>query len=163
MDEGTRGRRLIAEMMDVRHHVVTQPALVFGGFVEIGVVEMLAQLLQRRVRDLEAELFLRFHQGQPEAAPQTDAPALAPQRLHRGRGVPHGQRGDPVQTAALARATSLFQSARNCSRPRSVSGCSSSFFKTSGGSVATSAPIIAASTTWRGCRIEAARISVSML
>src|SRR2546429_1465463 len=121
---------------------------------------MRAQRRERGLWNVEAELLLALHQGEPQAAPQADAAALAPERLHRGRGVSGRERRDPAQTAAFARATNLFQSARNCSRPRSVSGCSNSFFRTSGGSVATSAPIMAASTTCRGCRIEAARISV---
>src|SRR5206468_886447 len=121
------------------------------------VVHVGAELRQRAVGDVEPQLLLGLHQGEPEAPPQPDAPALAPQRLHRGGGVAGPERRRVRQTAAFARATSLLQSARNCSSPRSVSGCSSSFFSTSGGRVATSAPIIAASTTWRGCRIEAAR------
>src|SRR5919198_2916739 len=163
MDDRPSRGRLIAEVVDVRHHVVAKPPFVFGGLVEIGIVEVRAQLGKCRAGDLEAELFLRFHEREPQPAPEIDATPLAPQRLHGGRGVPRGERGDPVQTAAFARATSVFQSARNCSSPRSVSGCFSSFLRTSGGSVATSAPIIAASTTWRGWRMDAARISVSIL
>lgn len=54
-----------------------------------------------------------------------------------------------------------FQSARKVSRPLSVSGCLTRPFSVAGGTVATSAPIRAASRTWFIVRIEAARISVS--
>src|SRR5205085_12295371 len=163
VDERPSGRSLIAEVMDVGHHVVAQSPFVFASLVEVRVIEMGAQLRQRGVRNVEAQRLLAFHQCQPQPAPQTDAALLAPEHPHRGGSVASRKRGDPGQTAAFARATSLLQSARNCSSPRSVSGCMRSFFKTSGGSVATSAPIIAASTTWRGCRMEAARIWVAML
>src|SRR2546423_1822048 len=163
MNEGSGRRRLIAEVMDVRHDVVAQSALVLGRLLEVGVIEVRAQLRQGRVGNGEPQFLLAFHQGEPQTTPQADAPALTPQRLHRGRGVSSRERRDPAHTVAFARATSLFQSARNWSRPRSVSGCSNSFLRTSGGSVATSAPIMAASTTCRGWRIDAAKISVSML
>src|SRR5213593_4133376 len=162
VNEGTRRRRLLAKMMDVRHHVVPQALLVLGRAVEIGVVEVAAELGQRAIGDVEPELLLGLQQREPEPPPQPDPPALAPQRLHRGGGVAGAERRGVGQTGAFARATRLFQSARNCSSPRSVRGCSNSFFRMSGGSVATSAPIIAASTTWRGCRIEAARICVAI-
>ena len=145
-----RRRRLLAQVVDVGHDVVTQTLLVLGGAVEIGVVQMGAELLERGRRNVQPQLALRLHQGEPQPAPQPDAPALAPQRLHRGRGVARRERRDVAQTEALARAASLLQSLRNWSRPRSVSGCSSSFLSTSAGMVAMSAPIIAASTTWRG-------------
>ena len=54
----------------------------------------------------------------------------------------------------------FFQSARKVSRPLSVRGCLARFRSTAGGIVAASAPAIAACLTWRGVRIEEARISV---
>src|SRR2546422_3040402 len=57
--------------------------------------------------------------------------------------------------------SSLFQSARNFSRPRSVNGCFTSLENTSYGMVATSAPAWAASTTCMGWRREAASTNVS--
>src|SRR3989441_3135271 len=141
-----------------RSHVVPQALLILGRAVEIGVVEVPAELGQRAIGDVETELLLGLQQREPEPPPQPDPPALAPQRLHRRGGVARAERRGVGQTGAFARATRLFQSARNCSSPRSVRGCSSSFFRTSGGSVATSAPIIAASTTWRRWRIEAGGI-----
>ena len=147
VEEGTGRRRLLAEMVDVRHHVVTQPLLVLRRALRVGVVQVGAELCERPIRDVEAELLLRLHEREPQPPPQADPPPLTPQRLHRRGGVALAQRREVGQTAAFARATRWFQSARNCSSPRSVSGCSSSFLRTSGGSVATSAPIIAASTT----------------
>ncbi len=113
MNEGTGGWRLIAEVMDVCHHVMAQPALVLGRFVQIDIIEMGAHLGQRGSGDREAQVPLDFHQREPQPAPQTDAAALAPERLHGGRGVARGERRDPGQTAAFARAASWFQSARN--------------------------------------------------
>ena len=55
-----------------------------------------------------------------------------------------------AHTCALDRATSLLQSERNLSRPRSVSGCVSIFLRTSVGIVAASAPMRAASAMCRG-------------
>src|SRR5690606_1889589 len=52
------------------------------------------------------------------------------------------------------------QSARKASKPLSVSGCLTSAFSVAGGTVATSAPIIATCLTWFTVRTEAARISV---
>ncbi len=53
------------------------------------------------------------------------------------------------------------QSATKLFSPLSVSGCLMRPFSVAGGTVATSAPISAASRTWFDVRIEAARISVS--
>src|SRR4029077_211625 len=121
------------------------------------VVQVGAQLRERPLGNVEPQLALDLHQGEPQPPPQSGATPLAPQGLHRRRGVALGEGGAVGQTGAFARAASLFQSDRNCSSPRSVSGWSSSFFSTSGGRVATSAPIIAASTTWRGGRTAARR------
>src|SRR5439155_23618753 len=56
---------------------------------------------------------------------------------------------------------SFSQSAWNRSMPISVSGCFTSFVKTSNGIVAMSAPACADSTTCIGCRSDAARTLVS--
>jgi hypothetical protein len=52
------------------------------------------------------------------------------------------------------------QSAMNDSMPLSVSGCLTSCLITAGGAVITSAPILAACSTWIGWRTLATRISV---
>src|SRR2546427_1484020 len=113
MEVGPRRRGLLAQVMDVRHHVVAQPLLVLGRALRIGVVQVGAELRQRAVGDVEPQLLLGLHQREPEAPPQPDAPALAPQRLHRGGGVAGPERRRVRQTAAFARATSLLQSARD--------------------------------------------------
>ena len=105
--------RLVAEVVDVRHDVVAQAFLVLGGAIEVGVIEMGAQLRQRGRGNVQPQLALPFHQREPQPPPQSDAPALAPQRLHRGGGVARGERRDVTQTEALARAASLLQSFRN--------------------------------------------------
>lgn len=74
-------------------------------------------------------------------------------------------RAEPAKPSRCAGPQTIFwpvfaQSARNCSRPLSVSGCLTSALRIPGGTVATSAPIMAASLTWFTVRIEAARMSV---
>ena len=87
VEEGPRGGSLLAEVMDVRHHVMAQPLLMLGGALQVHVVQVGAQLRERLIGNVEAELLLRLHQREPQAPPQPDAPPLAPQRLHRRRGV----------------------------------------------------------------------------
>ena len=91
--------RLLAEGVHVRHHVVPEAALVPGRGGEIGVVQVGPHLGQRLLGNGEAQLALRFRQGQPEPAPQADAVRLAPERLHRGRGVAGAQRRAPAVVA----------------------------------------------------------------
>src|SRR2546427_11287801 len=115
----------------------------------MGIAQVGAKLRERTLRDVEAQLPLDLHEGEPQPAPQPDPPPLPPQGLHRRGGVALGPGRAVRQTEAFARAANLFQSARNFSSPRSASGCSNSFFRKSAGSVATTAPLMAASTTCR--------------
>ena len=46
--------------MDVRHHVVAEPALQLGGAAEVDVVEVGTHGRQRAVRNVEAQLALRL-------------------------------------------------------------------------------------------------------
>ena len=96
VEEGPGRGRLVAEGVDVGHHVVAEPPLVLGGRGQVGVVEMGAHLRQRRVRDVEPQLPLRLGQRQPEPAPEADAVRLAPEPLHGGRGVAGAERGTPA-------------------------------------------------------------------
>jgi hypothetical protein len=91
--------RLLTEGVHVRHDVVPEAALVAGGGDEIGVVEVGPHLGQRLLRNGEAQLALRFRQRQPQPAPQADAVRLAPECLHRGRGVAGAQRRAPAVVA----------------------------------------------------------------
>ena len=113
VQEATCRRRLVAQVVDVRHDVVTQPLLVLGRAIEVDVVDVRAELLHGGPGNVEPQLALPLHQGEPQPSPQPDAPALAPQRLHRRGGVPRRERRDVAQTEALARAASLLQSFRN--------------------------------------------------
>src|SRR3989441_11623767 len=72
---------------------------------------------QPPTRDAEPDPPLRLHEREPQPPPQADSPPLSPQRLHRRGGVALAQRREVRQTAAFARATRWFQSARNCSSP----------------------------------------------
>jgi hypothetical protein len=103
MQVRARGGRLIGEMMDVRHHIVPQPLLVIRGAVQVRVVEVRRDLPDRGVGDVEPELPLRLEQRQPQPAPQADAPAVAPQILHRGRGIARRERRRPAHRAACAK------------------------------------------------------------
>ncbi len=96
MEEGARGGSLVAEMVDVRHHVVPEATLVLRRDGEVGVVEMRAHLRQRRIRNLEPELALRFGEREPDAPPEADAVRLAPQPLHGGGGVAGAEGGAPA-------------------------------------------------------------------
>src|SRR5687767_6349099 len=92
MDERLRGRRGIAESMYVCHNVVTESLLVIGNRVEVDLVEVRAHLPNRVIRNLNAQLALRFGEGQPETAPQAVARCRGPQLEHRSGGVSLGQR-----------------------------------------------------------------------
>jgi hypothetical protein len=84
------------------------------------------------------------------ACPARDAPAEV--------GSPEGA----VEAPPVYILTPAFsQSSRKRLRPMSVSGCFRSIWNTAKGSVATSAPATAASTTCSGLRSDAARIWVS--
>jgi hypothetical protein len=113
MQERPGGRGLFPERVDVCHDVVAQTLFELRRARQVGGVEVRAQLGDGVGRNLEPELALALHQRQPQAAPQPDAAPLAPERLHRGRGVAGGKRRFPVHTPALARAASLLQSERN--------------------------------------------------
>ena len=104
---------------------------------------------------------LRFVQVREEAA---QCRAVGAQRVG-GKATLVGEAGEPAfdEVACIHQAmvSPVFaQSARNCSRPRSVSGCLASAFSTAGGAVTTSAPILAACRMCTGWRTEATRISV---
>jgi hypothetical protein len=92
MDEGARRGRLVAHVMDVRHHVVPQAALVVPHGIEVGVVEMAAQIGQGRVGNGDPEVSLGFRQGEPEPPPEAGAVPPAPQGLHGGRRVTRAER-----------------------------------------------------------------------
>jgi hypothetical protein len=90
-----RRRCLIAERMDVRHHIMAEAPLVACGDNQIGVIEMSSHLSNSRLWDVESQLTLGFGQGQPEPAPKANAVRLAPKRLHGGRGIAGAERRVP--------------------------------------------------------------------
>ena len=91
--ERAGGGCLLAEVVDVRHHVVTQALLVLRRAIQVGVVQVRPHFRQGRRRDGEPELLLRFHQRQPEPAPQPDSFPVPPQHLHGRGGIALAQRG----------------------------------------------------------------------
>ena len=87
-----RRGRLIAEMVDVRHHVVPQAPLVVPHGVEVGVVEVGPQGGQGGLRDGDPEVPFRFRQREPEPPPETRAMPPAPQGLHGGGRIARSER-----------------------------------------------------------------------
>ena len=84
VQEGPRRGRLIAEGVDVGHHVMAKAALVAGRYIQICVVQVRPHLDDGRLRDVEPQLAFRLGQCQPESAPQANAVTVAPEGLHRG-------------------------------------------------------------------------------
>src|SRR5438477_7499175 len=70
MNERLRGRSSVTERVNVRHHIVSEPSLVRGGDFEVDVVEMLAHLRDCFIGNLNAELFFRLGEGEPESPPE---------------------------------------------------------------------------------------------
>ena len=82
MEVGARRGSLIPERVNVGHDVVAEPTLVACGRSKVGVVQMGPHLIDGLFRDVQAQLTLRFGQGEPQPAPERNAPRLTPQRLH---------------------------------------------------------------------------------
>ena len=98
--------------------------------------------------------------GQPKGFRDDAAtnPSVIPETRERCPRSPYSI----LKRAAYKMLCPVFaQSDMKASMPLSVSGCFARPFKTAGGTVATSAPMMAACLTWFAVRTEAARISVS--
>ena len=65
MNERPCGGRGVAEGVNVRHDIMTEPSLVRGDGRKIHIVQVLAHLGDRLVGNLDAERFLRFGEGEP--------------------------------------------------------------------------------------------------
>jgi hypothetical protein len=96
MEIGARRGGLVAEGVDVRHHVVPEPALVPRRRGEVRVVQVRAHLGQRFLGNGEPQLALRLREREPQPAPEPDTVRLAPEDLHRRRGVAGAQRRAPA-------------------------------------------------------------------
>jgi hypothetical protein len=90
------GGYLIAEGMDVGHHIVAKAPFVPRCRSQVGVIEVLPHLADRRLRNLQSQLALGFGQGEPESAPEGNSAGLSPQRLHCRRRVSGAQRRAPA-------------------------------------------------------------------
>ncbi len=90
-DAAGRGRHL-AEVVDVRHHVMAQAALELGRAFEVDVIEPCTELLDRLGRDVQPQLALRLGQRQPESAPRLEFEGGGEQPRHLGRRVAAGER-----------------------------------------------------------------------
>ena len=92
VDDARRGGGVVAEEVDVRHHVVAEATLVLGGLLEVDGVERRAHLIERLLRDVQPDLPLALREREPQAAPR---PVAVPRRedlLHLGRRVAVGER-----------------------------------------------------------------------
>jgi hypothetical protein len=99
MNEGTRRGRLLPQRVDVRHDVVAEAALVLRGEAQVGIIEVLAQLLDGALGNREPQLALRLQQSEPEAAPESHAMRLTPKRLHGRRRIAAAERRLPAAVA----------------------------------------------------------------
>src|SRR4051794_10935734 len=88
MKKGARCGRLVSKGVNMSHDVMPETTLIACGRSQVRAVEMSPHLAQGRFRNVQPELALRFGQGQPQPAPESDPVWLAPQRLHGGRGIP---------------------------------------------------------------------------
>ena len=87
MQKGSRGRSLIAEGVDMGHHVVPQLALVFVGGGEVDRVDMGPQLFDLRLRDGEPHLRFGFGEPDPQLPPGAVFALSAPELAHFSGGV----------------------------------------------------------------------------
>jgi len=101
-DEGARGAQvqvgsgagsLVAQGVDMGHHVVAEPPLVLRGHREVGVVQVVPQIREGGVGDVKPQFALGLHQGEPDPAPEAGPVLCPPQGLHLGGGVPGGEGG----------------------------------------------------------------------
>src|SRR5690606_10824932 len=109
VDDPARGGRLLPQVVDVRHHVMAQLALQLGRPGEVEVIEVLAKLRDRLVRDLQAELTLGFRQRQPQPTPGSELEARREDVRHLPRRVPLRERV-AVSVRALTHASSSCRS-----------------------------------------------------
>ena len=92
MDDTTRGWRRVAERVDMRHHVVTEPFLKIRDRREVDVVEMRPHLGDRRRGNIDTQLLLTFRECEPQPAPKTISGLRRPERQHCGRCITLGKR-----------------------------------------------------------------------
>ena len=72
MDDGLGALGLLAECLDVRHHVVADVAFEGARVLVVDVVGVLFHLGDLLVGDGEAELFFRLGEGDPKFAPEAE-------------------------------------------------------------------------------------------
>ena len=91
MDDARGLRAGIAERTDVRHHVVAQAVLIFGGTVKIDIVEMRAHFLQLLIRNGQPQLLLTLGEREPETAERGKLPLRGEEVLHLLGGIARAQ------------------------------------------------------------------------
>ena len=74
MDVGPGARGHLAELMDVRHHVMSEVRLDFGDAFEVDFIPARAELGDRLVRNHHSEFTLDLGQRDPQIAPGESLP-----------------------------------------------------------------------------------------
>ena len=115
VNELVRCWRHVAECVHVRHHVVTESALVGGRNFEVDGVEVGAHLRQRLIRNRDAQRLLGFSEREPDATPEAVSHARRPDLKHGLRGVALRQR----RGVALGRGHRIQKSVAKVCPPRS--------------------------------------------
>ncbi len=83
---------MIAVSVDMRHHIVPQPAFVRIGGGEIDVLDVLAQLVDLRRCNRQTQFRFRLGQPNPKLPPGAKFFVVAPQPTHLRRGVTANER-----------------------------------------------------------------------
>lgn len=108
MDDTGGLRRHKAVSVNVSHDIVTPALLLKSSGCELVVLDahVLLQLVDGLLRDIEAELALRFGQVEPELSPGAETVARREEVLHLLGGVPR------VEGAAVLSALEIFRLGR---------------------------------------------------
>jgi hypothetical protein len=88
VDDRLRPRALLAERVDVRHHVVFEALLEVARVGVVDVVGRRLHLLDLRGGDVEAERLLRLRERDPEPPPRAELEVVREEPEHLHRRVP---------------------------------------------------------------------------
>ena len=91
VDDGLCPGAGVAVGADVRHHVVAQPAFVFGGLFVVDVINMRAHFGNLVVRDGKPQLLFALREGDPELPPGGEFEVGREDALHFPRGISGAQ------------------------------------------------------------------------
>jgi len=92
VDDRPRHGRCIAQGMDVRHHIVSEPALVTLGGVEVDRLNLAAQRRDLLLGDRQPQGALGLGQSDPQPPPGRELHPRRPEPGHRSAGIAFDQR-----------------------------------------------------------------------